>query len=515
MIKDYTRLVFFLVLSFLMNVNAMMIDKTTEFNTIPDGGMETTEAKSEAYRIRIGTIGNSITHGVVLPDPETQAYPIQLGEMLKDVYGDTVEVRNFGLTTTTMLKNGDVSYWDTEHFKDYLRYAPEICLILLGTNDSKTQNWDEHGDEYIGDYLAMIDTIKTRNPYTKFMIGYPPPAFEVKWEIRDSVIKNAIIPAIDSIQGLTGAQIIDFYYPLLDSAHLFPDKIHPDLQGSRVMAQIILENMLETDIVHKAEGGLTFITGFYSGSEAIVPGDSTSLSWTTLNADSLLLNGEPVPLNGERMISPVETSTFTLIAFGKKSNDTLQLTQKVYAPEIKRVQISPRKKFIYVGDSALLSVSWYDQFDVSITNVIAGYTWTIAEGSGRLSGESSNPVYFVSEGADTSLVVITAGEVADTAMIISVSGTGAIHHSSNKKQFVIYPNPCNEVINLCFTQTSDPVRISFYNLTGVEIYQKILNLNEAGEQAATLNISSLERGIYLVSLQHADKLFTGKLHKSR
>ena len=202
--------------------------------------------------IRIGTIGNSITHGVVLPDPSTQSYPAQLAVMLKEIFGDTVLLKNFGLTTTTMLKKGNVSYWDTQHLKDYLAFAPDICVILLGTNDTKPINWDVYGSEYITDYMALIDTIRLTNPSTRFILGYPPPVFEDRWGIRDSVLVNGVMPAIDSVLTRVDAKLVDFYYPLLKSGHLFPDKIHPDIEGSKEMAKILLKRLIETDIVHRA-----------------------------------------------------------------------------------------------------------------------------------------------------------------------------------------------------------------------------------------------------------------------
>jgi lysophospholipase L1-like esterase len=85
------------------------------------------------------------------------------------------------------------------------------------------------------------------------MLGYPPPAYEDRWSIRDSIVVNGIIPAIDSIVKVVDAELVDFYYPLLDSVHLFPDKIHPNAEGARVMAEILCEKMVETDIIHKAE----------------------------------------------------------------------------------------------------------------------------------------------------------------------------------------------------------------------------------------------------------------------
>jgi len=187
-------------------------------------------AFSQGHHVRIGTIGNSITHGIALPKPLTQAFPYLLDDMLQGVYGDTCLVENFGLTTTTMLKNGDVSYWDTKHLKNY---------------------------------LSMMDTIRARNPSTRFILAYPPPAFEIKWGIRDSVIVNGVIPAIDSIKKVEEIVIMDFYYPLLDSAHLFPDNVHPGVEGNVVMAEMLMDRIIESDIVHKAVTGQTFSTIFF------------------------------------------------------------------------------------------------------------------------------------------------------------------------------------------------------------------------------------------------------------
>jgi lysophospholipase L1-like esterase len=208
-------------------------------------------AYSQDHKVRIGTIGNSITHGVVHDDPSTQSYPAQLAVMLEEIYGDTVILKNFGLTTTTMLKKGNVSYWDTQHLKDYLAFAPDICVIVLGTNDTKPVNWEVHGDEYLTDYLAMIDTIKQTNPATRFILGYPPPVIEDRGGIRDSVLVNGVMPVIDSVLTLRDAVLVDFYNPLLESGHLFPDKIHPNVEGSAEMAKILLDKIIETDIIHK------------------------------------------------------------------------------------------------------------------------------------------------------------------------------------------------------------------------------------------------------------------------
>ncbi|MBN2522798.1 MAG: T9SS type A sorting domain-containing protein [Bacteroidales bacterium] len=465
---------------------------------------------SQNYHVRIGTIGNSITHGISLPDPATQAYPIQLGVMLQDVYGDTCIVQNFGLTTTTMLKNGDVSYWDTQHLQDYLAWAPEICFILLGTNDTKPQNWDVYGNEFIDDYLAMIDTILLRNPSTKFMLGYPPPAFEEEWGIRDSIIVNGIIPAIDSVLKLREAELVDFYHTLLDSAYLFPDHIHPNVEGSAAMAKLILDKMTETDIVHKVDTGLTFITSFKTEDSPIPVGDSTSLSWTTINADSVYLNGELVSANNNMKISPPATTVYTLVAYGQKSNDTLQLTQEMYVPELSRLRIYPEVDRKYVGDTTFFQVFYHDQEENLMTSVYFSVQWTV-EGTGILFDATDTSVFHIAENADTSYLVVSYEELSDQAMIIGRAVTTGIPENTNRSEVIVFPNPCNEVMYIQFASDGNPVSVEVIDMKGVLLLHETATATKAEKGIYSINISHLPEGSYFLTIKNSGKVFTDKI----
>jgi lysophospholipase L1-like esterase len=466
-----------------------------------------TSAYSQGYHVRIGVIGNSITHGIALPDPATEAYPVQLGAMLEEIYGDTCIVENFGLTTTTMLKNGDVSYWDTQHLIDYLAYAPEICFILLGTNDTKPQNWDVYGDEFVDDYLAMIDTIKQRNPSTLFMLGYPPPAFAVEWGIRDSIIVNGIIPAIDTVLSHVDAELVDFYHPLLDSAHLFPDNIHPDVDGSRVMAEMILDTIIATDIIHKADTGLTFITSFLTETTPLAVGDSTELSWTSINADSVLLNDEKVTNEGSIKVSPPSTTVYTMMAMGQKSNDTVELVQEVYTPELSRLRVYPDKLIRYEGDTGFYQVYYYDQIENRMEDVYYSVEWNIIEGSGRLYEEADTSVYFITESPDSSWLVAVYEDLSDTSLMITwaVSGVQNIQYQND---LMVYPNPCNNLLNLQVNSAEGPLTIEIFDLKGA-----LLMKEESAEKGKIhrINTSHLPEGAYIIKVESQDKIYTGKL----
>jgi len=456
-------------------------------------------AFSQGYHVRLGTIGNSITHGIALPSPSTQAFPVLLNEMLEGVYGDTCRVSNFGLTTTTMLKSGDVSYWDTRHFKEYLTMAPEICFIMLGTNDTKPQNWDVYADEFIDDYLAMIDTIKVRNPTTRFILAYPPPAYEIKWGIRDSIVANGIIPAIDSIAKLMDVEIMDFYYPLLDSAHLFPDMIHPGIEGNVLMAEMLLDRIVESDLIHRADTGRTFITSFECDKYLFPAGESAELSWTIINADSVFINGEPVENEGSFQVTPAETSTYTLLASGQVSSDTSIITLEVYTQELSRMNISPFRRVRNVGDTIPFRAFHYDQFDRPISGTFEDVSWSI-DGSGSLYEETDSSVFFICEKPDTSYLKVSYGDISFTATIITKALPTEMEEKSQAGELKIFPNPGHDIISIQLSSEDGPSEVCVYDLKGVLQLRKKLS-PVVGQELFSLNISNLASGNYLLKIQ--------------
>jgi lysophospholipase L1-like esterase len=466
---------------------------------------------SQNYHVRIGFIGNSITQGVGLPDPETQCFSAQLAGMLPAIYGDTCIVKNFGITTTTMLKNGDVSYWNSTQFNDCMDYAAEICVILLGTNDSKPQNWDVYGDKFIDDYLSMIDTIKTRNPFTKFIVCYPPPAYEIVWDIRDSVIKNGVIPGVDSVLAKTGAGLIDFYHPLLDSVSLFPDKIHPNARGSKAMAEIVLGRLIEMDIVHKADTGLTFVTSFKTGSGTIAVRDSAFLSWTTINADSAFLNGLPVSVNGNIKVSPPVTTTYILKAKGKRNTDSLKLVQEVYRPELSRLRINPKKKTLQEGDSIFLQLYYHDQLNNIMTDTTFDIQWSIT-GKGYLIDETDVSVVCVTSEADTLEVTARYDTLMSLATIIIKAVNTGINESSIDRGIKVFPNPCEGVINIII-EIAEPsaVTVRIFNMKGVLYKNSGFYFSKAGQQDIRLKTDDLADGTYIIEIEHSGRLLAEKI----
>lgn len=212
----------------------------------------------EKLKVHVACIGNSITQGSRLNNPTKDCYPARLNEMLSSIYGDTCIVNNYGLSGRNMLKKGPNPIWDEPKFKNAISWEPDICFILLGTNDSRPDLWREHGEEFLADYLAMIDTFKAQNSETRFVIGAPSPIWEGHayggdtWGTKhnDSIMVNCVIPLIHIVSEKTKAIIIDFHTPFKDSVNLFPDRLHPNAKGANYMAKMILGIIEEKDMIH-------------------------------------------------------------------------------------------------------------------------------------------------------------------------------------------------------------------------------------------------------------------------
>lgn len=184
--------------------------------------------------IRLACIGDSITFGYGIQNRETNSYPAQLGEML----GARWDVRNFGVSGATLLKKGDRPYWKQSAFKKALEFNPDVVVIMLGTNDTKPTNW-KYKDGFVGDYIDLIEQFQALSAGPKIWICYPVPAYSERWGISEKVITEEVMPLIDEIADKTGVPIIDLHSALSDKAEMFPDEIHPDAEGAKLMAEAI------------------------------------------------------------------------------------------------------------------------------------------------------------------------------------------------------------------------------------------------------------------------------------
>ena len=182
--------------------------------------------------VKVACIGDSITN-FAMGSGRDKAYPAQLQEMLGEGYA----VENFGVSGATMVKDGDLPYWGLNAFTKAKEFQPDIVTIKLGTNDSKPQNWN--AETYEASYREMIGVLQRLESKPKIILCRPVPAFTENFGIRNSVILEEGIPIVDALAEEFGLPVVDLYSALQDHGDTFPDGIHPDATGSKMIADTL------------------------------------------------------------------------------------------------------------------------------------------------------------------------------------------------------------------------------------------------------------------------------------
>jgi lysophospholipase L1-like esterase len=199
-------------------------------------------SRADAAPIKVACVGDSIT--------QFSGWPAMLGTKLGAGYTST----NYGVSGTTLLKNGDHPYWTTSQFTDSHNANPDIVVIMLGTNDSKPFNWNTHKGEFVGDYEALVDSYAALPSHPKIYLNLCPPAGMNTYQIDGAVIENEIIPDIKQVAAAKGLPTIDVFDAFGGHNYdptLYSDLVHPSAKGAQVITDTVYAALTGTS----ADGG--------------------------------------------------------------------------------------------------------------------------------------------------------------------------------------------------------------------------------------------------------------------
>ena len=199
------------------------------------------ELLAQTAPLKVACMGNSVTYGYRLKDPTRESYPA----VLQNLLGDRYEVKNFGFSGATLLKKGHNPYDKTKPFAEAMAFRPDIAIIHLGLNDTDPRNWPEFRAEFAPDYAWLVDTLRKQNPTVRIYICKLTPIFNEHprfksgtrdwyWQIQDLIPKIALA---------NKTQLIDLNNPLNNRPDLFPDNIHPDRDGAKIIAEAVFSSL--------------------------------------------------------------------------------------------------------------------------------------------------------------------------------------------------------------------------------------------------------------------------------
>jgi lysophospholipase L1-like esterase len=180
--------------------------------------------------VKVACVGDSITQG--FRTSAGKSYPKQL----QDLLGTQWQVQNFGVGGRTLLKKGDHPYWIENAFKNAEAFNPDVVIIMLGTNDTKPQNW-AHKDEFVADYKELVETFKNLASKPRVYICRPPPVpKQGNYGIGETNL-DLEMPWIDQLATDENVGLIDMHASLVGHPELQPDRVHPNDQGAKILAE--------------------------------------------------------------------------------------------------------------------------------------------------------------------------------------------------------------------------------------------------------------------------------------
>ena len=195
-------------------------------------------------RIRVSCVGDSLTYGSgVLKTRDTDAYPAQLQIKM----GTDHLVSNFGLRNATASASGDLPYVESEEYQQSLKSKPDIVVLMLGTNDTKTYNWNasdyEAGLKELVESYQQLDTKPTvylmRSPYCYSLDG----SDVAEYDIQPAVVADELGGIVEKVAAETGVEVIDLYQLTEGQDELYTDGIHFNAKGYELIADEVYSNL--------------------------------------------------------------------------------------------------------------------------------------------------------------------------------------------------------------------------------------------------------------------------------
>lgn len=187
--------------------------------------------------IKVACVGNSITYGIGVKDREKNSYPALLQRML----GDEYIVGSFGKPGATLLNRGHRPYTEQKEYNDALAFNADIIIIHLGVNDTDPRDWPDFRDDFIKDYISLIDSFKSVNSDARIIIAGITPIWDrhPRFLSGTKVWQDEIRDKIHVVADICDVEFIDFYSVLHNYPFMFPDAIHPNEEGASILAKTV------------------------------------------------------------------------------------------------------------------------------------------------------------------------------------------------------------------------------------------------------------------------------------
>ena len=204
------------------------------------GEIEFTEPKPG--QTKVACVGDSITYGHGIYNWPVENYPNVLARLL----GEKYHVQSFGVCGRCVQDFSDQPYREEAHYRRSLAYDADILVFMMGTNDSKPENW--HGEaafraaaeELLADYFrsGKRPQVYLCTPATAFFAkGFTDEI--TMFDVRPGIVDLAA-QTIAELASEKGYTLVNIHAVTAPHPEWFAaDSVHPDNAGAAAIAQAV------------------------------------------------------------------------------------------------------------------------------------------------------------------------------------------------------------------------------------------------------------------------------------
>ena len=235
--------------------------------------------------VRITCVGAS---DVATPTPYgTPNWPDEIAPTL----GYEYVLTNCGDSGSDMMKNGVLPYWNSQQYTNSLNSSPDIVIIMLGSNDSNPSNWPIQTN-YIPDYESLISQYRNLPSHPRIYLNTLLTVYtNGNYGISDPIVTGQLCPIIRQIALDENLPLIDVNGATKNMPQNFPDNVHPDVAGAKVVAACIFNGLMNAGeaapMVDRALNAPVFASSTANGNAAsnAVDTDYTTM-WSSTGSDN-------------------------------------------------------------------------------------------------------------------------------------------------------------------------------------------------------------------------------------
>lgn len=136
--------------------------------------------------------------------------------------GSSYQVGNFGVNGAAVQHAAGKPYWTLPKMKDAEAFAPQIVVVMRGSNDANLKNWNAAA--FAKDYAEFLAHWQALPGKPKVLSAVPVPAYGQAFSIQPAVVEMEIPPLLKQAAEAAKVTIIDTFGAVAGKPELFHDK---------------------------------------------------------------------------------------------------------------------------------------------------------------------------------------------------------------------------------------------------------------------------------------------------